>query len=379
MRIAINTRFLLPDKLEGLGWFTLEVVRRLVRMHPDFNFLFIFDRPYDPALRLAPNVEAIVVPPPARHPILWYWWFQRSLPRVFRRWRPDVFLSPDGHLSLDETVPALLVVHDIAHMHFPRHIPWMVRRYYDYYTPRFLARADHLITVSEYSRQDIITHYDIEPGKITVCGNGLREGFGPLTENEREAVRRQYSGGHPYFFYLGAIHPRKNVHRLIQAFDRFKETTDSPVKLLVGGALGWQTTAVRKTLAAARHRDDIQLLGYLPEADLPRLLGGALALTYVSLFEGFGVPLLEAMQAEVPILAANRSALPEVAGDAALLVDPTSVEAISQGMEQLYLQPALRHQLIKAGRSRRAAYSWEKTTAIIDTWITKIANQKSGR
>ena len=377
MRIAVNTRFLLPGKLEGLGWFTLEVIQRLVKRHPDVDFLFLFDRPLDPAFRLAPNVEAVVVPPPARHPLLWYWWFQRSLPAVFRRWRPDLFLSPDGHLSLAGTLPTLLVVHDIAHVHFPSHIPWMVRRYYDYYTPRFLARADHLVTVSEYSRQDIIAHYDVPPGKITVCGNGVREGFRPLSASEQEAVRRQYADGQPYFFCLGAIQPRKNIDRLIQAFDRFKDRHPNPAKLLIGGALGWKTTAVREALPASRHRQDIRMLGYLPESELPRLLGGALALTYVSLFEGFGIPLLEAMQAEVPILTADISALPEVAGEAALLVDPTSIESISRGMERLHHDPALRRRLVEAGKKQRNRYSWDKTTDLIETSITKIAKQKN--
>ncbi|MBL7794426.1 MAG: glycosyltransferase family 4 protein [Saprospiraceae bacterium] len=372
MRVAVNTRFLLPDKLEGIGWFTWEVTRRLVARYPDWEFVFLFDRPYDPAFICGPNVTPVVVPPPARHPVLWWAWFELSLPLALRRYRPDVFFTPDGYCSLAARVPTVMVAHDIAHVHFPDQVPVLVRRYYDYFVPRYLQRAERLITVSQFSKNDIVGHYGINPAKIDVACNGCRETFLPLSETEKQAVRAQYAGGLPYFFYLGAVHPRKNVDRLIEAFSLFKKQTGSPVKLLIGGRLSWQTGPVKAALEASAYRNDIRLLGYIPDEALPGLTGAALALTYVSLFEGFGVPLLEAMHTETPIITSATSSLNEVAGDAALLVDPTDARAIAQAMEQLYFDPGFCHFLAENGKKRRAFYTWDLAYKIIEENILHL-------
>lgn len=366
MRIAVNTRILLKGRLEGVGWFTREVLQRLVRRHPGWEFLFLFDRPYDEAFVFGPNVQPLVVAPPARHPLLWAWWFNVAVPRVLRQEKADVFFSPDGHCSLRTAVPTVMVTHDIAHEHFPEQVPWLARRYYEYFIPRYLRRADRLITVSEFSKRDIIRHFDLDPGKISVCGNGARPEFHPLPEQEKSAVRQQYSGGQDYFFYLGSVNPRKNVRRLIEAFDVFKNESRAPVKLLIGGRFGWLTGEVKEACDRARHREDIVFLGYLPEAELPGLMGAALALTYVSLFEGFGLPILEALHAEVPVITSDTSSMPEVAGEAALLVDPFHGPAIARAMTRIYRDAALRRQLVEAGRRQRRLFSWEKTTGIVE-------------
>lgn len=372
MKVAVNTRLFLPGRLEGVGWFTYEVARRLVSRHPDWEFLFLFDRPYDSSFLFAENVRPLVAGPPARHPLLWWWWFQVSLPRVFRREKPDIFLSTDGHCSLSTRVPTVMVTHDIAHAHFPEQVPWPARLYYDFFIPRYLRRADRLLTVSEFSRRDIATHYSIPAERIAVCGNGARSGFHPLTDPEKEAVRRQYAQGAPYFFYLGSVNPRKNVPRLIAAFDGFREQTGAPVKLLLGGAFGWLTGEVKEALERARYREEIVFLGYVNETELPRLLGAALALTYVSLFEGFGLPVLEAFHTETPVITSHTSSLPEVAGEAALLVDPLDTGAIAAAMATLYTDPDRRSTLIGRGRLRRAHFSWEHTTDVVEGYLESL-------
>lgn len=369
MRIAVNTRFLLPGKLEGIGWFTWEVTRRLVALHPEWEFIFLFDRPYDPAFICGPNITPVVVPPPARHPILWWAWFEIAVPIALRRYRADVFFSPDGYCSLCSKTPTLMVVHDIAHVHYPDQVPPLVRRYYDYFVPRYLRRAEQVVTVSQFSKSDIVRHYEVDPDKIDVACNGCRETFRPLADAEKQAVRDVYAGGQPYFFYLGAVHPRKNVCRLIEAFGLFKKQTGSPVKLLIGGRLSWQTGTVKEALEKSDYRADIHLLGYISDDMLPKLTGAALALTYVSLFEGFGVPLLEAMSAQTPIITSNTSSMLEVAGDAALLVDPLDTEAIAKAMKRLHSDPDLRFELVERGLHRADSYSWEIAMKIIEKHI----------
>lgn len=372
MRIAVNTRFLLPNRLEGLGWFTHEVVRRMVAQHPEHEFIFLFDRPFDQGFVFGPNVHPVQVFPPARHPLLWYWWFEWSLPRVFRKYKPDVFFSPDGYLSLKSPIPTVMVTHDIAHTHFPDQVPGLVGRYYDYFVPRYLQKAQQLVTVSEFVKNDIVETYGVEEEKISVACNGAREHFRPVREEKKVEVKAQYSQGQDYFFYLGAVHPRKNVHRLIEAFDRFKKETSAPIKLLIGGRFAWQTGLVRSAYESAQFKDDVRFLGYLKEEELPFILGAATALTFPSNFEGFGIPVLEALHCDVPVITSNVSSLPEVAGPAGILVDPSSVQELAEAMHRVVFDEKKRQAMIEEGRRWRERFSWEKAMEVCFGAIEKL-------
>ncbi len=364
MRIAVNTRFLLKDKLEGIGWFTNEVCRQLVQDHPEHEFLFIFDRPFNQDFIFAPNVQGVHLPPPARHPLLWYFWFEWSLPVLFNRYRPDVFFSTDGYLSIRSKVPTAMVIHDIAHVHFPEQVPPLVRKYYQYFVPRYLNKAQSIITVSDFVKNDIVSTYGVAEKKISVACNGARNTFRPLSEEEKKRVRAEYSDGNPYFFYLGAVHPRKNVHRLIQAFDLFKQKNDHPIQLLIGGRFAWQTGAVKAAYEQAHHKENIRFLGYLDEAALPRLMGAAEALTYPSNFEGFGIPILEALHCDVPVLTSKVSSMPEVAGKAGILVDPENMEELASAMQAVVFDEKKRMDMVRAGREQRKKFSWKKAADV---------------
>ncbi len=359
MRIAINTRFLLPHRMEGIGRFSWEVVRRLVQEHPEHDFFFLFDRKFDPKFVCASNIHPLVLWPPARHPLLWYAWFEWAVPAALSKIRADVFFSPDGYCSLRAKTPTVMVMHDLAHIHFPDAVPTLVRKYYEYYVPRYLKRAERVIAVSEFTAKDIQAQYQIAPSKIRVACNGADSSFRPLSEEEKAVIRERYSNGMPYFLYVAAMHPRKNAEGLIAAFDRFKAASGSCVKLLLAGRLAWQTGTLRQVLDAARYREDIHLLGYVAHEDLPALTGAAFALTYVSLFEGFGIPLLEAMHCDTPILCSDTSSIPEVAGKAGLCINPNQTNSIADGMLKLWKDKTLRSNLVAQGRLQRQKYSWE--------------------
>lgn len=374
MRIAVNTRFLLPGKLEGLGWYTHEICKRWVTEHPEDEFFFLFDRPFDPSFVFGPNVHPVIISPPARHPILWYLWFEKRLPGILKKIQPDVFFSPDGYLSLRSTVPTVMVTHDLAFRHFPDQVPSAVRLYYDYFTPKFLERAQHIITVSEFVKSDIQNQYSTHPEKITAVPNGCREGFQALEAVEIQKIRDRYAQGRPFFFYLGALHPRKNLTRLIQAYSLFRQTCGTDVKMLIGGRMAWQTSDLFKAWKNSPYQNDIHFTGYLPEEELPKVLGAALGLTYVSLFEGFGLPVLEAFFSETPVIASDRASIPEVAGSAALLVNPFDEEAIARAMQQIWEDPLLRQSLIAKGRVQREKFLWDNAAAA----IYKVLEHTSG-
>ena len=189
MRIAVNTRLLIKGKLEGMGWFTHEVVKRLVQEHPEDEFIFFFDRPYSPEFIYGDNVTAVVLFPPARHPVLFYLWFEWAVASALKKYRADVFLSPDNFLCLRTNVKTTLVTHDLAHLHFPGQLPFSQRSYYRHFVPKFNRRADRIVTVSEYTKADIVRQYGIAPEKIAVAYNGCRDIFRPLSKGEAQKIR----------------------------------------------------------------------------------------------------------------------------------------------------------------------------------------------
>ena len=360
MRIGVNTRLLLKGKLEGIGWFTLETLRRMVLAHPEHEFIFFFDRPYDPSFVFAPNVKPVVVPPPARHPVLFYLWFDVSLPLMLRRYKVDLFLSTDGQMSLNTGVPTCLVMHDLAFEHYPRHLKLSQRMYWRSFSPRFARKAARIVTVSQYSKDDIASRYRIDPEKIDVVCNGAHEAYRPLDWDEREAVKERYTGGCEYFIFAGALHPRKNVVRLLQAFIAFKRRYRNQMKLVIVGRMAWNYEEVLELRNTMPFKEDVIWAGYQDVSALSQLMGGAYALVYASLFEGFGIPIVEALRCGVPVIASNTSSMPEVAGDAGILVDPTDVTDIADKMGLLYRDEALRARLLAAAPAQAARFSWER-------------------
>lgn len=375
MRIAVNTRFLMEGTLEGLGWFTHETMKRWVEWHPEHEFIFIFDRPFSEEFIFADNVTGVVTFPPARHPLLFYCWYEWSIPRILRQHNADVFISPDGFLSLSTPVPTLMVLHDIAWKHFKDHVNFSTYSYYNHYVPKFIAEAGRIATVSEYSKQDMVDSFDADPNKIDVVYNGSHDRYQVLSTAQKEAIRDQYSKGQPYFLYVGSIHPRKNVERLLQAFNQFKQTTTSPLKLLIVGRRMGKGSPIEQLLPTLEFAKDIIFLGYLATDELPQVVGAAYALTYVSLFEGFGIPLLEALYCDVPSITSNTSSMPEVVGDAGLLADPTSIDSIAQQMQRLWEEPALRQALIQKGLEQRQRFSWDQTAQKLWQSLERLLEQ----
>lgn len=357
--IAVNTRFLLKNKLEGIGRFTSETLRNMVIAHPEHDFVFLFDRPYHSDFIFAPNVKPCVVPPPARHPLLWYLWFEIALPIAFSRIKPQLFISTDGYCSLRSKVPTLMVVHDLAFVHYPQQIPHLVERYYKHFVPLYVRRADRIAAVSDYTRQDIHRLYGTPCEKIDLVYNGINEQYKPLTTNEQADIRQQYTAGCPYFLFVGAIHPRKNLANILRAFDLFKQQNSNDVKLVIAGRKAWQSTEAFTVYEAMQYKNEVLFLGHLEVGELSKITASALALTYVSFFEGFGIPIIEAFACDVPVLTANVSSMPEVAGDAALLLDPYSPQAIATAMLQIYTDKALRNKLIGNGRLQRRRFGWQ--------------------
>lgn len=374
MVIAINTRFLLKDYLEGYGHFLKETLCRITTAHPEHRFIFIFDRPYDKQFIFSDNVKAVVVGPAARHPLLWKWWYDIKIPAVLKQYKADVFVSTDGFCSLSTKVPQCLVLHDLAFLHFPTFISKSRFLFYKIYTPKFLKKAAVIATVSQFSKEDIVTQYKIEADKINIIPNAAREIFKPISVEEKQAVKEKYCEGKDYYIYAGSIHPRKNLINLLKAFSVFKKKQQSNMKLVLTGRLAWKYESFLKSLESYKYRADVVITGYLPEKELAKLVGSAYAMVYPSLWEGFGMPVLEAMRCEVPVITSSNSAMQELAKEAALYVDPTNFKAIAEKMLLLYKDENLRSELIEKGKGLEQQYNWDLSAARLWDCIQKAVS-----
>ncbi len=371
MIIAINTRLLQKDKLDGIGWFTYESLKRIVTFHPEHEFIFIFDRKYDKQFIFADNVKPVVIPPPTRHPYLINFWFEYSIPYLLKKYKADLFISPDGWLSLKTKVPSVTVIHDLNFEKYPEYLPPVYRKYYQKYFPKYAKKALRIATVSEFSKEDIVERYNVSPEKIDVVYNGCNTDYKTVSEEMKQFVSDRYNLNAPYFIFVSSLHPRKNLINLFKAFDSFKNKTGSPVKLLVVGKKMWWSEEMENAFQQMSFRDSVVFAGRLSTVELNNVIGSALAMVYVSFFEGFGIPLVEAFNCGTPVITSNITSMPEIAGDAAIYADPFSVDSIADAMIKMASSDQLRENLIQKGNERKLLYSWDRTAELLWNCIEK--------
>lgn len=375
VKIAVNTRLLLKDKLEGIGWFSYETLQRITRQYPEHQFIFIFDRQFDEQFIFNSNITPFIIGPQARHPVLYYFWFEYAVPRLLYKHKPDLFLSPDGYLSLATSTPSLPVIHDINFKHYPKSIPLLTSKYYNHFFPHYAQKARRIATVSEYSKNDISKNFNVPGSKIDVVYNGANTIFQPINEEEKERCRQQYTRGEQYFLYVGSLHPRKNIERLILAFDAYKQAFAKKTKLLIVGDKMFKTGEINNNHKTCKHKDDIIFTGRKEAHELRNIYGAALSLVFVSYFEGFGIPLLEAMNCGIPIITSNVTSLPEIAGEAAIKVNPFSVNEIKEAMLMIDSDEKRRNALVKKGHEQAKKFSWNQTAEKLWNSIEKALEQ----
>lgn len=367
MRIGIEYTSAVQQRA-GIGRYTRELVSALLELTSPHRYtLFAATGGLEsPMLDLEPKESVRVRTLPLSDEWLARLWHRARLPLPVEiiTGRVDLFYSPD--FVLPPTLPgtrALLTVHDLSFLHYPDHFVPKLVRYLSQVVPRSAVRADLILADSEATRTDLIERLEIPSEKVEVLYSGVAPRFRPQEEpGERRRLQERYGLGdpsteerRPYVLSVGTLQPRKNYIRLMRAF---AELRPDGHKLIIAGGEGWLCEPI--LAEAEKHGDRIRMLGFVEESDLPALYRGAALFAFPSLYEGFGLPVLEAMACGVPVVCSNVSSLPEVAGEAALLTDPHDEEALAEAMQRVLEDEELQQQMVTRGLERATAFTWER-------------------
>ena len=376
MIIAVTTRLFIPEKRDGIGTFTKEVFQYLSHQYPQHQFHFIFDRAPSPSINFAPNVTVHVVGPPTRHYSLNWFWYNVPVALLLKKIKADVFISPDSVLPIFSSTPSISVLHDLAFEVRPQDLPFLVRTYLKKTHRGAAKRAARVATVSTNSKNDIVKIYNVAPENVDIIYSGISNHFSPLSLEKQIEVRKKYTAGEPFFIFVGTVLPRKNLLNLLKAFDLFKKENREPFKLVVVGNVWLWDEELKAVYENMQFKSDVVLTGRIADDEVAQLYASAFAVTYVSHYEGFGLPVLEAFNSGVPLITSNTSCLPEIAGDAALFANPADPKSIAACMTQLFKDKALHNDLIKKGEARKNKFTWQETAELLWNCVLKINNNK---
>jgi glycosyltransferase involved in cell wall biosynthesis len=351
MRIGIDaSRAALPRRTgtEGYSW---RLLQELPYFCAPYDLTYYFNTAPAPGdFPPHPRVAHRVIPFPRL-------WTHGRLAWEMMAHPPDLLFVPAHVLPWKLPRRSVVTVCDLGYLYYPQAHPWQRRMYLHWGTLYSARSARLIIAISEATKRDLVERYGIPANKVRVIYLAAGKEFRPdIPEEQRAAISQRYTLSAPYFLFIGSIHPRKNLAGLLEAFARVVETHPGPLELLVAGQPGFQAAQLMGRAAGA----PVRFLGYVPSQDLPALVAGALALTFPSFYEGFGLPALEAMACGTPVLASNTSSLPEVVSDAALLADPHRPEDWAREMLRLAQDEPLRMQLRERGLARAKEFSWQR-------------------
>jgi glycosyltransferase involved in cell wall biosynthesis len=362
LKIGIDTRTVTPIR-SGVGNYVLNLLEGLRWVAPQQEFFLLGQKK---------NLETIGWNLPSgmfhtsplsheSHP----WgdlWEHFLLPQTLQRAGVDVFHGPATLIPLAGSGFARVVtIHDLVAFLFSDTIPKKYALYMRWLIRQVVQKADRIISVSEHTKQDLIDVLKVDPAKVTVVYEAAPPGFQPIRDRTKHAwVRRRYNLKGPFLYHVGNIEPRKNLVRLVKAFLLMRQRSKLDVQLVITGQKGWLTSMLFRELDYLQLGDEVVFTGYVPRTDLPLLMNAAEAFVFPSLYEGFGLPALEAMSCGTPVVTSNISSLPEVVGEAAVLVDPERVESIARGMEAVLIDSDLRELLAKEGLAQARRFSWER-------------------
>lgn len=370
MRIGFDGTPLLGQR-SGVGHYTGRLLANLVQQRPEWEYLLFSNRSLDP-------LEAALsrtLPVTTHFGLSRFIWMQLMLPHIIRQRQPDLCHFPNNTAPFCQTTPYVLTIHDASLFLHSRHHPPSRLIALRLLLPQVARRAAAVITVSHHARRDLMRILNLPEEKVHVIHEAAPIGFQPLEDPiQRRQLRARYNLPDKFVLFVGTIEPRKNLKRLIRAVANLRQRGCNTQLVLVGPN-GWLINgSLEKEIEALGLKDAVQNLGYVPQTDLPGIYSLATIFAFPSLYEGFGLPPLEAMACGTPVLTSQNTAMAEVCGDAAWLIDPHHEEAIAEGLACLLQNRERREQMRQAGLARARQYSWERTARETAVVYEKVLN-----
>ena len=357
MLLGIDASRTTVKRFTGTEIYGLHLTRHLLKRDGGHRFrLYFRDGPPDGLLPEADagHVERRVIRPPRL-------WTHIGLRRELRRDPPDVVFIPAHVVPWRCPVPAVVTVHDLGHLYFPEAHRLRDRLYLDWSTRYSARRAAGVVADSQSTKRDLIERYQIPADKITVAYPGVNPLLKPVRDPAAlAAIRARYGLPERYILHVGTLQPRKNLSRLLEAYARLRaQLFDGPPALVLAGRLGWLYDDLFRQVERLGLSEHVLFPGHVPpDHNLAALYSAARVYVFPSLFEGFGFPVVEAMRCETPVVCSNTSSLPELAGDAALSVPPTDVEALTTALLRVLTDEELRREMVRRGRAQAARFTW---------------------
>lgn len=354
----------------GIGRHTRELVGALAPLLGETSTtLLVYGRTAAPLPRPPAGMTLRVVPIPNRWLTIGWHRLGAPLPVELFAGAHDLYHASDFVLPPVRHARTLLTVHDLSFLSVPQCADARLQAYLSKVVPRSVLRADHILADSQATKNDLIDRLQTPPDKVTVVYPGVDDRFQPNTEaEEQQRVRQQYNiGDGPFVLGVGTLEPRKNWPLLIRAWTILRRATPLPHRLVIAGGKGWLTHEIFAAIEASSFKKDIVLAGFVADADLPALYTAADVFAFPSLYEGFGIPVLESLACGTPVVCADNSSLPEAAGDAALLADASDADAFAAALQQLISDQALRTELRQRGLRHAARFPWRRSAETL--WL----------
>ncbi|TET43911.1 glycosyltransferase family 1 protein [candidate division TA06 bacterium] len=380
MRVGIDYKSALPIRV-GIGRYTRNLVKSLAELDRENKYLlfcFLF-KDYAKKLAMASfpaasNFKVMSAPIPVK--VTRFWANRLNIPIEWLIGSFDVVHFPEPYPFRSKSARTIVTVHDIGFALWPEMFTKEMRALLEKQMRCVVEKVDSIIAVSRTTRSDLLEVYGFDKERIHIIEHGVEESFRPITDSgSLEALRRRYKLPEKFVLCVGTLEPRKNHVRLIQAFQLMCERHTDKYRLVVCGKKGWMYDEIFALAETSRSKETVMFTGYVPDEEMPYLYNLASVVAYPSLYEGFGLPVVEAMACGKPVLTSNRGAMADVAGDSALLVNPEDVNDMAEGLYRLISDDELRERLKLAGRKRASTFTWEKAArATLDVYDRVVRN-----